>query len=624
MSRYFGWIGSALGGAIGGTVIWFVVNQMWTVNGRGIFERMGGLFASPWTFGIGGSLIGAVVGIVAMVRAIRRERQLTELSRQLGLRFDASFPLEDLAEWKELRIVDRASEAWNRLTGEASGIPFLATDLRYVEESGENRTTHDQTVALVPADSVELPNFELQPRGIAVRLFSLVGVQGVKLDADELRELDPRAMEQFQSQYFLSSGLEELATRVGQTKGTGEQRETAASDERIRRLFTPRLLRFFAEHPGWRVEGAGRFLAIWRPRRLVPPSGIPQFVAESLAIRSALVEAASADAARRESLAARGDSARVGPGEADRAESAADGSVGSEDGSQASTVEGTQTRLVFTMLGAFPGFFAGGIGGGIAAMSLHAMDKVDHMSPWIIAATMGLFFGGAIGGLLLGGLFGLRVIAPFFDRMAMRRNERWRAVHGAGPSDQPITSRAIVDDRGEELTVKLPPLGLIAGGGGFLFFWSLFWNGMLSVMTPALVMSAVNGSLKDEAGQPTSVWFVLLFLTPFWVIGIGSAVALVWRARRRAEVRVESDRLAIIEISPFSRHEYAWPRDEIVDVRLETTRVRANRGGTSHVRHLSIESTAGDTSQFFGYRTAAEVAWLARLIRDRLYGSRPQ
>jgi hypothetical protein len=50
------------------------------------------------------------------------------------------------------------------------------------------------------------------------------------------------------------------------------------------RLISEEVIAFFADRPGWTVEGAGDRLLVYRARRLVNPDAVPELLAAALDI----------------------------------------------------------------------------------------------------------------------------------------------------------------------------------------------------------------------------------------------------------------------------------------------------------------------------------------------------
>ena len=113
-----------------------------------------------------------------------------------------------------------------------------------------------ETFALIQSRGLKLPEFHLQPEGIADKLL-------------DRADVDFDSHPKFSRRYRLWGW----------------------SETEIRRFFTPALLDFLAERPGWNLEGHGGWLLIRRENRLVSAQELSAFVREVLELHAALADA---------------------------------------------------------------------------------------------------------------------------------------------------------------------------------------------------------------------------------------------------------------------------------------------------------------------------------------------
>jgi hypothetical protein len=157
-----------------------------------------------------------------------------------------------------------------------------------VVRGSESDSTCDQAVVLLVVDAKDLPAFDLQPRTLGVRILSLMGAEGIAFSSQDVSAVDAEVIERFGKNYHLSAGPEAEAVKLADPELAASAEQEAA----LRQLFSLEMLNFFADHPGWCVQGVGRSLALWRPRKIVAPADRPGFLAEALAIRAALLKSA--------------------------------------------------------------------------------------------------------------------------------------------------------------------------------------------------------------------------------------------------------------------------------------------------------------------------------------------
>jgi hypothetical protein len=270
-----------------------------------------------------------------------------------------------------------------------------------------------------------------------------------------------------------------------------------------------------------------------------------------------------------------------------------------------------RARLLGGIIGMFAGFFAGGFTGGVLAILIffHADHDPNGGLSLSFALTLIVFFGGAFGGAILGAVLGRKLLSPLFEG-TVRRRQRWLARNTERYRGQPPSSAAVVEERVNELLITLPPVGLVRGLGCFVFVWGLLWNLFLLIATPAFVWAAFHGEMKGGDGQPAQPAFIILFLVPFWAVGVGAALAIFYHGRRRAQLRVSAEGLAALEQTIFGNRHQECSRDRITDVKLLTL-------GPGQARLVISSPGQADTPILKG-RTPDELAWLAKILRQQL------
>jgi hypothetical protein len=388
----YAWVGSAIGLGFAIGLLWLVVDSFYQVNGVGLLRRQPWPLSSPYLCAAAGAVVGAACAAAARRRARRHARAVAEAGAALGFAYAPTARRDQLADYAGLGLLRHYAAARHRLTGRWGGLPVELIDYTFVEEGGSEADTHrTQTVALLPAPE-GTPTFELRPRDGTVRLVSaLLGIPGITFGAgpEPGGPVDP-----FNRSYFLSPGLEGLLARWGGvlSGATGEDTTVATREdatEAVRAWFTEDRVRFFAGHPGWCVESDGRYVAVYRRDRLVPAEGRPPFLDEVLAVREALARGGGAPlTSAGPSLLHAADPARW------------------------------TARMGATVLGAFAGFFTGGILGLKAAFA----GDIGGFGKFLGSAA--LFVGGTQGGLALGAFLGNRLIYHPLYAFSRRRKRR--------------------------------------------------------------------------------------------------------------------------------------------------------------------------------------------------------
>ena len=182
----------------------------------------------------------------------RRRKAFQEIADSLHLTYlpDGDEALISSFAQMPLLASDRGNRAFNVLQGNFQGVEVTVVDWESTSGSGENSTTRVETVLQLRSSDLQLPNFTLRPQnwihGIAVGL----GLPDINFDSH------PRFSKQ-----SLLNGMNE---------------------EQIRRVFTPRVLEFFEEHPTWQAGGnQDRFLFGVSSKKLAPKE-IRDYINEGL------------------------------------------------------------------------------------------------------------------------------------------------------------------------------------------------------------------------------------------------------------------------------------------------------------------------------------------------------
>lgn len=199
----------------------------------------------------GAALLGAGV-YWQIARSVKRRDALQELARELGFAFTDQAPGLDAEDYRSLRIfsLGRNRVYENVLSGTAEGTAGLVVcDYRYTTGDGRSARTHRQTVALLGYPKGGLPRFELRPESLLHKMSSVFGYQ----------DIDFPEHPDFSAKYLLR-GPDEAAVRA---------------------LFGLNLIQYFEAHPGWCVDGRGRWLAAYRHGRLEDPARLRDFIDEA-------------------------------------------------------------------------------------------------------------------------------------------------------------------------------------------------------------------------------------------------------------------------------------------------------------------------------------------------------
>lgn len=174
---------------------------------------------------------------------------------------------------------------------------------------------------------------------------------------------------------------------------------------------------------------------------------------------------------------------------------------------------------------------------------------------------------------------------------------------------QPEGSKIEIDKFEGGLTVRVPPAGMWKGTSG-LFFFSLLWNGFMTVFTSVVVCAGVQN--KNQQVDETALWVFPLFLSLFWLVGIGLFLSSLNMGRRTAMFAVAAGKLLLMQKGIFGTKKCEWAVEDIADICLGPSGMKVN---DRDVPQLQVHS-AGEKVGLLTGRDPAELEWLACELRN--------
>jgi hypothetical protein len=185
--------------------------------------------------------------------------------------------------------------------------------------------------------------------------------------------------------------------------------------------------------------------------------------------------------------------------------------------------------------------------------------------------------------------------------------------------DQPASSSAILERTADGLRVVIPPMGFWRGSSPFAKEFVFFWCTSTAVVTTVIAAILLSGGeIRKGPGVPRSNWFLVLFFTPFVLIGIGGILYLINGGRRWASLTVRGGVFAIERREWFRTRRSAWRRDELRSVGVQVRADSDAEGGTGYVTTLRIEAEDGEPLSILAHRDKAELEWIATALREAL------
>jgi hypothetical protein len=185
---------------------------------------------------------------------------------------------------------------------------------------------------------------------------------------------------------------------------------------------------------------------------------------------------------------------------------------------------------------------------------------------------------------------------------------------------QPSNSTARVEKEGEVVTITIPPAGLFRGMSPFMLIWCLGWNVFIWPFTFLFLPAAFAGKVEVEGapGVHLHPGWAICFLTPFWLLALGSLIAMANCARRRVTFIFSPAELTIQDFGAFGHTRYTWPVKSLRSIQVESKFKSDGDGGGSWSLSLIVQPQDGKPLSFLEYRTKPELEWLATTMREVL------
>jgi len=96
------------------------------------------------------------------------------------------------------------------------------------------------------------------------------------------------------------------------------------------------------------------------------------------------------------------------------------------------------------------------------------------------------------------------------------------------PKEKPLGARAVLEEEPNRLLIHLPKKGVRAATKGVIFF-AILWNSFL-----VFWMLGVMGAFEGFANGPN--WGMAAFSIPFWLVGIGLILGIIWDVKHTRTV----------------------------------------------------------------------------------------
>jgi hypothetical protein len=182
---------------------------------------------------------------------------------------------------------------------------------------------------------------------------------------------------------------------------------------------------------------------------------------------------------------------------------------------------------------------------------------------------------------------------------------------------QPSVSTARVTPTDAGVRIDWPAKGLWRGLEPAPIVFAFVWNLLTTAWSVVFIWATLNGEMKwDKGPERVRLPFMLLVLSPFWLVGGGALAAWIHYGTRRLHLRADPDRLALHITSRLGTWKHEWAATDLESVCVVSRwrrRMDENRERLEWTTGLAI--TAADEQLFLTDHPKAELEWLATTIR---------
>jgi len=170
-------------------------------------------------------------------------------------------------------------------------------------------------------------------------------------------------------------------------------------------------------------------------------------------------------------------------------------------------------------------------------------------------------------------------------------------------TEQPQDSTALLEEHANGITISFPAAGVWKGSKG-LFVFGLFWSAFTGLITTIFILAEGPKEIP-----------VLLFLSLFWLVGIGMLLAGLNMGRRQSVLAVLDGDLAVIRKGVFGTRRIRLSKGEVGAVRAGPSGAHVNN---RPIIELQIYPLTGKKIGLLSERDDREIEWAATVLRQAL------
>lgn len=195
--------------------------------------------------------------------------------------------------------------------------------------------------------------------------------------------------------------------------------------------------------------------------------------------------------------------------------------------------------------------------------------------------------------------------APAIDEAREETGADGEHVAKSPPPLQPVGSRVILTHTPDGLTLEIPATGMRGPARGVLIF-AVLWMVVTGLLGAVFIVVTIG------KGQALPL-VPLLVIPSFVVIGVAFVVGAVSAARRRAIVDVVGGAVLVTQKGLFKVRQWQWEPGELRSIVVGPSGTEVN---DRPIMQIHFVPHSGDKTGLFTWREEAELAWMARTLRD--------
>lgn len=178
---------------------------------------------------------------------------------------------------------------------------------------------------------------------------------------------------------------------------------------------------------------------------------------------------------------------------------------------------------------------------------------------------------------------------------------------------KPIGSNLLLEERGNELLLKIPALGFGKSTSRFIKLWVAGFVFFQMILTFGLVPALIAGKVE---GQPSAGWVIVVV---FSLVFVGIVLALMNAAIRKGSIRVNDDYVTFSQSGLFGQREERWMITSTEEVRVAFEETESDEG-VSWTHYLQVVPDHHKEKYWFSFREKPELEWMATCVNNRLSG----